>query len=101
MKLQYYGLQWTYYIFLFCFLLCFSFLAEKYFDPQPSWFDTLSNSTGCLEIVIHPVRAKDLDAKKTNGSSVKPGNPKISKANEHSQGTASETRAVKDDFFPN
>ena len=72
-----------------------SFLAEKYFDPQPSCFDTLSNSTGCLEIVIHPVRAKDLDAKKTNGSSVKPGNPKISKATEHSQGTASETRAVK------
>ena len=85
-----------YYIFRFSFLLCFSFLAKKYFDPQPSWFDTLSNSTGCLEIAMHPVRAKDLDAKKINGSSVKPGNPKISKATENSQGMASETRAVKE-----
>ncbi|XP_078380708.1 uncharacterized protein LOC144663575 isoform X3 [Oculina patagonica] len=54
------------------------FSAEDYFDyHQPSWFDTLSN-TGCLEIVMRPVRAKDLGAMKTNVSSEKPANPKMS-----------------------
>ena len=64
------------------FLSFFTRSAEDYFDPQPSWFDTLSNCTGCSEIVIHPVRAKDLDAKKISDSSNKPANPKISKATE-------------------
>ena len=58
----------------------FSCSAEDYFDPQPSWFDTLSNNNGCLQIDMYPVRAKDLDANKTSGSSAK--HAKISKSTE-------------------
>ncbi|XP_078366008.1 uncharacterized protein LOC144650230 isoform X2 [Oculina patagonica] len=29
--------------------------AEDYFDVQPSWFDTLLNNTGCLDIEFSPV----------------------------------------------
>lgn len=71
----------------YLFVLIFSCSAEDYFDPQPSWFDTLSINTGCLEIAMYPVRAKDLDAMNTTDSSEKPANPKISNTAESRQGT--------------
>ncbi|KAL9979905.1 hypothetical protein ACROYT_G008423 [Oculina patagonica] len=59
------------------------FNAKDYFDPQPSWFDTLSNNTVCLQIDNYPVRAKDLDANRINGSSdEKHANAIISKSAE-------------------
>ena len=55
--------------------------ANDCFDLQPSWFDTLLPSDiGCLEINNYPVRANDLDAKNTDGSSDKPLKPEHSKA---------------------
>ncbi|KAL9979904.1 hypothetical protein ACROYT_G008421 [Oculina patagonica] len=59
------------------------FNAKDYFDPQPSWFDTLSNNTVCLQIHNYPVRAKDLDANRIKGSSDKKHeNARISKTAE-------------------
>ncbi|KAJ7373446.1 hypothetical protein OS493_013041 [Desmophyllum pertusum] len=60
----------------------FSKTAEDFFDRQPSWFDTLPNNIGCLEIDNYPVRAKDLVANKDDGSSHKTANPKFFKAAE-------------------
>lgn len=42
------------------------FNGKAYFDHQPSWFDTLSNNSGCLEVENFPVSAKDLEALKSN-----------------------------------
>ena len=42
----------------------FSLSGKAYFDLQPSWFDTLSNTGGCLEIENFPVTARDLEAMK-------------------------------------
>ena len=50
----------------------FSLLGKAYFDPQPSWFDTLSNTGGCLEIQNFPVTARDLEAMKNVKSNSKP-----------------------------
>ena len=50
----------------------FSLLGKAYFDPQPSWFDTLSNNGGCLEIENFPVTARDLEAMKNVKSNSKP-----------------------------
>ena len=53
------------------FLFFFSSLAADYFDLQPSWFDTLLNNVGCLEIKNNPVTARDLEANKADGSNSK------------------------------
>lgn len=46
-------------------LFCFIFQPGKdYFDHQPSWFDTLSNNGGYLEVENFPVTAKELEAMK-------------------------------------
>ena len=50
----------------------FSLLGKAYFDSQPSWFDTLSNTGGCLEIQNFPVTAGDLEAMKNVKSNSKP-----------------------------
>ena len=67
--------------FVLSFLYPFCRLAKDYFDIQPSWFDTmLPSNIGCLEINNYPVRANDLDAKNTNGSSDKSLKSKHSEA---------------------
>lgn len=39
-----------------------TFNGKGYFDVQPSWFDTLSNNGGCLNVENFPaVKAKDLE----------------------------------------
>ncbi|CAH3032998.1 unnamed protein product, partial [Pocillopora meandrina] len=48
------------------------FNGKAYFDPQPSWFDTLSNNGGCLEIQNFPVTARELEAMKNVKSNSKP-----------------------------
>ena len=53
---------------LFYFIFSLLQLAEDYFDLQPSWFDTLSNKVGCLEVENYPVTARDLEAIKTDSS---------------------------------
>ena len=50
----------------------FSLSGKAYFDLQPSWFDTLSNTGGCLEIENFPVTARDLEAMKNFKSNSKP-----------------------------
>ena len=43
-------------------LFCFIFqLGKDYFDHQPSWFDTLSNNGGYLEVENFPVTAKEIE----------------------------------------
>ena len=49
----------------------FSQSGKAYFDLQPSWFDTLSNTGGCLEIENFPVTARDLEAMKNVKSNSK------------------------------
>ena len=38
--------------------------GKDYFDHQPSWFDTLSNNGGYLEVENFPVTAKEIEAMK-------------------------------------
>ena len=54
-------------------LFCFIFqLGKDYFDHQPSWFDTLSNNGGYLEVENFPVTAKEIQAKKNVRSNSRP-----------------------------
>ena len=39
-------------------------LGKDCFDHQPSWFDTLSNNGGYLEVENFPVTAKEIEAMK-------------------------------------
>lgn len=41
-----------------------AFNGKNYFDHQPSWFDTLSNNGGYLEVENFPVTAKEIEAMK-------------------------------------
>ncbi|XP_066018714.1 uncharacterized protein [Pocillopora verrucosa] len=45
--------------------------GKDYFDLQPSWFDTLSQNAGCLEVENVPVKGKDLEAMKNAKSNSK------------------------------
>ena len=45
--------------------------GKDYFDLQPSWFDTLSKNTGCLQVENVPLKAKDLEAMKNVKSNSK------------------------------
>ena len=46
-------------------LFCFIFqLGKDCFDHQPSWFDTLSNNGGYLEVENFPLTAKEVEAMK-------------------------------------
>nr|XP_058940622.1 uncharacterized protein LOC131768938 [Pocillopora verrucosa] len=45
--------------------------GKDYFDLQPSWFDTLLENAGCLEVENFPVKAKDLEAMKNVESNSK------------------------------
>ena len=46
-------------------LFCFIFqLGKDCFDHQPSWFDTLSNNGGYLEVENFPLKAKEVEAMK-------------------------------------
>ena len=47
------------------------YLGKDYFDLQPSWFDTLLENAGCLEVENFPVKAKDLEAMKNVESNSK------------------------------
>ncbi|XP_022780215.1 uncharacterized protein LOC111321564 [Stylophora pistillata] len=46
-----------------------TFNGKAYFELQPSWFDTLSNNAGCLNVKNFPVTAKDLEVLKNAKSS--------------------------------
>ncbi|CAH3162009.1 unnamed protein product, partial [Pocillopora meandrina] len=45
--------------------------CKDYFDLQPSWFDSLSQNAGCLEVENVPVKGKDLEAMKNAKSNSK------------------------------
>ncbi|CAH3161998.1 unnamed protein product, partial [Pocillopora meandrina] len=45
--------------------------GKDYFDLQPSWFDTLVENAGCLEVINVPVKANDLEAMKNVRSNLK------------------------------
>ena len=45
------------------------YLGKDYFDLQPSWFDTLLENAGCLEVENFPVKAKDLEAMNVESNS--------------------------------
>ena len=71
-------------ILIYCiFFVLFRRSANDCLDLQPSWFDTLLPSNiGCVEINNYLVRANDLDATNTDGSSDKPFKLEHSKADE-------------------
>nr|XP_058957443.1 uncharacterized protein LOC131784643 [Pocillopora verrucosa] len=48
-----------------------TFNCKDYFDLQPSWFDTLSQNAGCLQVENVPVKGKDLEAMKNAKSNSK------------------------------
>ncbi|XP_058961563.2 structural maintenance of chromosomes protein 2 [Pocillopora verrucosa] len=51
-----------------------TFNGNGYFDPQPSWFDTLSNNAECREVENFPVTGKDLEVTKNVKLHSKPSN---------------------------
>ena len=59
--------------------VCFFPLGEDYFYLQPSWFDTLRNNVGCLEI-HYPITARDRKAHKSESSSLKRSNLEVPEA---------------------
>nr|XP_058957990.1 uncharacterized protein LOC131785169 [Pocillopora verrucosa] len=50
---------------------CIAGRGKDYFDLQPSWFDTLSQNAGCLQVENVPVKGKDLEAMKNAKSNSK------------------------------